>query len=64
MRVIRLTLAVLSLVASAGVGLLAGTVTSASAAPAAGSAASSGSHSAFEPCPCDKPICRPGCFVD
>jgi hypothetical protein len=55
-----------SAMALAGVGLLAGMETGAAAVPA-GSAVSSGSsgssQGAFQPCPCDKPICRPGCIV-
>lgn len=63
MHLTRLTLATLSFVASAGVALLAGTATIAAAAPA-GSAVSWGtSRPAFDPCPCDNPICRPACRV-
>jgi hypothetical protein len=62
MRIARNALAVLSIVASAGVGLLAGAVTS---APAASTGSTwSVSHSAFEPCPCINPVCRPGCYAD
>ena len=54
-----------ALAAAAGLAVLAGTMTGTTAAHAAASvpapAAAAHAHPMFEPCPCDKPICRPGC---
>jgi hypothetical protein len=61
--VTRLTLAMFSVMALAGVGLLAGMETGAAAVPAGSAVSSGSSQGAFQPCPCDKPICRPGCLV-
>jgi hypothetical protein len=58
--------AMFALAAAAGLVVLGGTMTGTTAAPAAASVSShavTAAHSRpmFEPCPCDKPICRPGC---
>ena len=56
------------LAAAAGLAVLAGAMTGTTAAhaaasvPAAHAAAGAQSQPMIEPCPCDKPICRPGCF--
>jgi hypothetical protein len=53
------------LAAAAGLALASGAVTgtpAAHAAAAARAAAAVRAHPGFEPCPCDHPICRPGCF--
>jgi hypothetical protein len=53
-----------ALVAAAGLALASGAVTgtpAAHAAVAARTATAGHAHPRFEPCPCDRPICRPGC---
>lgn len=56
------------LAAAAGLAVVAGAMTGTTAAhaaasvPAAHTAAAAQSHTMFEPCPCDRPICRPGCL--
>lgn len=55
------------LAAAAGLAVLTGTMTGTTAARAAASVsahadAAAQSYPRFQPCPCDKPICRPGCF--
>ena len=54
------------LAAAAGLALASGAVTGmpaahAAATASAGSAAAVHVQPIFQPCPCDKPICRPGC---
>jgi hypothetical protein len=54
------------LAAAAGLAVLAGTITGTTAARAAASVSARAAATAqpgprFEPCPCDMPICRPGC---
>ena len=56
----------LVLTAAAALALAFGAVTGTPAAPAtaavtAHTTATVGAQPEFEPCPCDKPICRPGC---
>jgi len=58
--------AMFALAAAAGLVVLAGTMTGTTAAPAAASVPAHAVTVAhvrpmIEPCPCDKPICRPGC---
>jgi len=58
--------AAMSVLAAAGLAVLAGTITGTTAARAAASVSAHATATAqpgprFDPCPCDNPICRPAC---